>query len=169
MRLIPARVRGAGFILWHSRHELYHVLLGLVWAWYLRERWNEFNLRWIWYSVIGSLLPDIDHLLYFFVYGRKEPYTRQIAQFLRAGQWRNVTIFIETGHKMNTHLFTHNYYIMAMLLALSFLSSFVEWNVGVVLFGAMIIHYSFDVADDLIILGHLNENWKRWGKAKNAP
>ena len=37
---------------------------------------------------------------------------------------------------------------------------------SVILFGAMIIHYIFDIADDLLSLGYINSNWKRWGRDK---
>ncbi|MCL4359963.1 hypothetical protein M1555_01755 [Patescibacteria group bacterium] len=161
-----ARIKGLGFLVWHGRHEFYHLLLGLIWAWYLRERWHEFNPRWIWFSVVGSLLPDADHLIYFVTYGRTETYTRQLRQFLREHEWRNLFLHIESGHKKNTKLASHNYYVMAILLGCSVFSYFYDWRVGVILFGAMLIHYVFDVADDYITLGSVNPNWKRWGREK---
>ena len=166
LKLVRVKIKGLGFILWHARHMFYHVLLGLVWAWFLRERWNQFNTRWIWLSVFGSLLPDADHMLYFWSYGRKDPYTKQVKNFFAKRQWRNLTIFMETGHKHNTNLSYHNYYVVASLLVMSLLSSRLSWEIGVILFGAMVIHYLFDVVDDVIILGHINPNWKRWGKSK---
>src|SRR3972149_7795300 len=98
MRRSLRKVKGLGFILWHARHVFYHIILGLLWAWYLRERWNEFNLRWIWFSVIGSLLPDVDHLFYFIGHGRHDDYTVQVRQFLKSRQWRALTVFMEIGH-----------------------------------------------------------------------
>ena len=168
MRRSVARLKGLAFIIWHARHEFYHILLGLLWAWFLRERWNEFNQRWIWIALFGSLLPDIDHFYYFFTYGRSESYTRTIRTFLQKKQWRALTVFIEHGHKYQTNLSSHNYYFMAGLIGLSLLSSFIDWQVGVILFGAMVIHYLFDIADDLIILGTINPSWKRWGRGKSS-
>ncbi len=162
MRRSVARLKGLGFILWHGRHEFYHVLLGLVWAWFLREQWREFNVRWITVSVIGSLLPDLDHFLYFFIFGRKNMYTRQIKSFLKNRQWRILTTFMETGHKYQTDLAMHNIYFVAFLFLLSIGSFFYDWKVGVVFFGAMITHYLFDMFDDVMMLGYLNVNWKRW-------
>lgn len=164
MRRGIARMRGVGFILWHARHEVYHVLLGLLWAWFLRERWHELNPRWIGWSIVASLLPDVDHLLYFFVYGKRDAYSRQVRAFLRAGEWRNLAVFVENGHKNQTNLASHNYYIMVLLLGSALVSSLIEWRLGVVLFGAMFIHYVFDLVDDLFMLGYVNANWKRWGK-----
>ena len=159
-----ARVRGLGFILWHSRHEFYHVLIGLVWAWFLREWWNEFNGKWIAVSIFGSLLPDADHLYYFFSYGRRTKYTSQIKQFLKSRQWRNLTVFIENGHKHNTNLSLHNIYIIFLLLAGSLASQLYDFRIGVILFGAMVFHYVFDILDDIIHLGAINPNWMRWGR-----
>jgi len=164
MRRSVARLKGIGFILWHTRHEFYHVLLGLVWAWFLREIWRQFNIRWITVSVIGSLLPDLDHFFYFFVYGRKDIYAKQIKSFLRGREWRIVWNLLETGHKYQTDLATHNFYFILFLLLLSLASFFYDWKIGVVLFGAMITHYLFDVFDDIMMLGYINPNWKRWWK-----
>jgi len=145
---------------------VYHVLLGLVWAWFLRERWAEFNPKWIWTAVAGALAPDIDHIFYFFGHGKHDDYTQQIARLLRGRQWRALTVFIETGHKHNTNLSSHNLWIMGIFLLISLLSSFVDWKVGVILFGAMLGHYLFDIGDDIVTLGYMNPNWKRWGKPK---
>jgi hypothetical protein len=166
MRHSIARVKGLGFLAWHARHEFYHALLGLVWAWILREWWGEFNPRWILLSVFGSLLPDADHLLYFGTYGRSSDYTSKVRHLLKTRQWRNLMVFIENGHKFNTNLSYHNYYFMAVLLGMAFLSSFWDWQAGIILFGAMLIHYIFDIVDDLIQLGAVNPNWKRWGRDK---
>lgn len=161
-----ARVRGLGFIAWHSRHEFYHVLVGLVWAWFLRELWNEFNIRWVILSVFGSLLPDADHLWYFFTYGRKESYTSRIKELLRTRQWRNLTVYMETGHKYNTNLSLHNYYFMIFLIVVALVSVVYSWNAAVILFGSMLFHYTFDIFDDIVQLGEVNENWRRWGRVK---
>lgn len=167
MRRSVAKLRGLGFIAWHSRHEFYHVLLGLLWAWFLRERWNQFNPRWIYLSVFASLLPDADHLLYFFTWGKRESYAYQALSYLRKHQWRNLFVFLENGHKNQTNLASHNYYFMAILLGSALFSSFYEWRVGIILFGAMLIHYIFDITDDLFMLGGINSNWRRWGRNKS--
>lgn len=168
MRPSVARIKGLGFIFWHAKHEFFHVLLGLIWAWFLRERWGEFNVRWIGLSILGSLLPDIDHFFYFFTYGKMDAYTVQVRSLFKNKQWRALTSFIESGHKHNTNLASHNFYFMGILFLVALLSSFFSWEAGVILFGAMLIHYFFDIADDLLRLGKVNSNWKRWGRAKLA-
>ncbi len=160
------RLAGAGFILWHARHMVYHILLGLAWAWFLRERWGAFRPQWVWTAVVGSVLPDIDHFFYFFFHGRNDAYTKQIRAFFHTRQWRNLTVFIESGHKQNTSLSTHNVFIMGIFLSFSLMASVVDWEAGVILFGAILGHYVFDIADDMMTLGYVNPNWKRWGKPK---
>lgn len=166
MRKSVARLKGLGFILWHARHQAVHLSFGLLWAWLLREVWQEFNVRWIIISVLGSELPDADHLFYIFLYGRKEPYARQIKKFLKNHEWRTAALFLSTEHKNNTNLMYHNYYFMFFLGILSVFSMLVNWQTGIVLFGAMIIHYMIDITDDLLVLGRVNPNWKRWGRPK---
>lgn len=163
MRRSVARIKGLAFIIWHARHEFYHILIGLLWSWFLREQWNEFNPRWIWISVLASLLPDADHLYYFFTYGKFGQYALSVRTLLKKRQWRALTIFLENGHKYQTNLSLHNYYFMAFLFVLSLISSVVDWEAGVILFGAMVLHYLFDILDDILILGSVNPNWKRWG------
>ena len=159
-----ARIKGLGFIFWHARHEMYHALLGIAWVFLLQELWGTFNTKWIFLAVFGSLLPDVEHLVYFFTYGRKDPYTATIKQFLKNGKWRMVTVYIENGHKHNIDLSYHNFYVIAFLLIVATAAFFVDWNSWVVFFGAMVSHYVFDVVDDIVTLGYINPNWKRWGK-----
>lgn len=162
------RIKGVGFILWHTRHYFYHILLGLVLAWFFRELWNTLSLQFISVAIAGSLIPDLDHLAYFLTYGKKDWYTKQVRAFLRDHEWRTLWMFVEKGHKSNTDLMTHNYYFMAFLFFISIASLFVDWKVGVILFGAMFLHYLFDLFDDVVTLGHINPNWKRWGRPKKS-
>ncbi len=168
MRRSVARLRGLGFILWHTRHYFYHILLGLVVAWYFRELWHRFSTRIITVSLIGSVIPDLDHLIYFVTYGKKDWYTKQIRTFLRDHEWRTLWVFVAKGHKYNTDLLTHNYFFMAFLFAVATLSFFFDWKTSVVLFSSMLTHYLFDVFDDLVTLGYINPNWKRLGKPRHA-
>lgn len=167
MRNSVARLKGIGFVLWHIRHYFYHILLGLVLSWFLRELWHTFSGRLLLFAITGSLIPDFDHFIYFFTYGKKDWYTKQVRKFLRNHEWRTLVRFVEVGHKSNTDLMTHNYYFMVFLFLVSIMSFFIDWKVGVILFGTMLLHYLFDVFDDIITLGYINSNWKRWGRSKN--
>lgn len=157
---------GLGYIVWQSRHMVYHIMIGLLWAWFLRELWGEFNSKWIWTAVIGSVLPDSEHIIYFLGYGRKDAYAKEVIALMKNHHWRKLFQFIAVGHKHNTSLAYHNIFTVFGLAVFSYICALVDWQVGVVLFGAMVSHYLFDIADDLFQLGHLNPNWKRWGRPR---
>lgn len=166
MRRSIAKIKGIGYIFWHGRHMMYHALLGLVWAWFLREMWGELSWYYLFLAVFGSFLPDIEHLVYFFVSGRKDEYSKQVKAFFKAKEWRILTSFIEQGHKYNTNLSYHNVYFVGFLLILMIVCFLFDWGAWIVILGAMVIHYLFDIADDYRTLGYLNDNWKRWGNGK---
>ena len=102
--------------MWQSRHMAYHVMLGLLWAWFLRERWGEFNAIWIFTAVVGSILPDGEHLYYFVGYGRTDTYAKEIFLLIKNHHWRQLFHYIATGHKHNTSLAYHNIYTVGILL-----------------------------------------------------
>lgn len=146
----------------------YHVLLGLVWAWFLRERWGMFNVWWVVTAVIGSVLPDIEHIYYFLGYGRSDSYTKEVFGFIQRHEWRNLFHFISVGHKHNTSLAFHNIFTVAFFVMFGAAASFISWKLGVVLFGAIVSHYIFDIMDDLLQMGEVNSNWTRWGRPKSG-
>ena len=160
------RIKGLGFILWQARHMAYHVMLGLLWVWLLRELWGEFNIVWVIVGAVGSVLPDIDHIHYFLTYGRQDSYTKEIFSFIKKRQWRRLFQFIATGHKHNTSLTFHNIYVTAIFFVITGFAMAVDWQTGVVLCGAIVSHYLFDMADDMVQLGEINPNWIRWGRPR---
>lgn len=168
MRKSFAKIKGLGYILWQARHQAAHLSAGLIWAWLLREVWHEFNTTWILVSILGSEIPDTDTFFYIFLYGRKEPLAKQMKNFLRNHEWRAAAVFYSKEHKYNTDLMYHNYYFILFLFILATISSVISWHIGIVLFGAMIIHYCIDIVDDIWVLGKVNPNWKRWGRPKKA-
>lgn len=118
--------------------------------------------------MVGSLLPDLDHLYYFIGYGRRDSYTKIIFDMLKNRQWRKLALFVAAGHKYNTNLSYHNYYFMIFLALLTAVSSYFDWQAGFILFGAMVGHYLFDIFDDFVQLGQVNASWKRWGRVRKS-
>ncbi len=166
MKKSVAKLKGLGYVVWHARHMFYHLLIGLVWAWFLREMWGVFSWKITLLAVFGSFFPDIEHLIYFFVSGRKDEYSKQVKAFLKAREWRVLTSFVEMGHKYNTNLSYHNVYFVVFLLILTILCFLFDWEAWMAVLGAMVLHYLFDIFDDYRTLGYLNDNWKRWGSKK---
>ena len=59
MRKSFGRIKGVGFLVWHGKHYLFHILLGLMWAWFLREFWQEFKVEWVVTAVeLSSVLTE---------------------------------------------------------------------------------------------------------------
>jgi hypothetical protein len=166
MSSVAARLRGIAFIFWHARHMLYHLLLGLAWMWFCAKYLQIHGNHFLWFALIGSVIPDAEHFIYFFTYGKRDAYTQEIARFIRNGDWRILTVFIEKGHKYNTQLRYHNIYTILLLVIGTWVSYLFHLNGWVIFLGAMITHYCFDIVDDLSMLGHLNPNWYRWGRGK---
>lgn len=151
-------MRSIGFIFWHTRHFAYHIGIGLLYSWVVSR-----SLSWI--VVFGSLVPDLDHVVYFSTYGKQDWYTKKIRGLLVARQWRALWLFVERGHKIyQTNLATHNYYVMGVLLAVAVGCYRTNWLNGTLFFGSMFLHYLFDVLDDIVLVGHANANWSRLWK-----
>lgn len=164
MRKNMLRIKSAVFVLWHAKHMLIHILLGLMWAWALREFWMELNPQWIGFAVVGSLLPDVDHIIYFLTYGRNDDYTKHIRKLLGKHEWKSLVSYMESGHKHNTRLTFHNIYTVAALIFLCGVSLGYNWKIGVVVSGSMISHFLFDIVEDILVLGQINPNWHRFGR-----
>lgn len=160
------RLKRVGKIIWHTKHELFHIVLGVSWMLVLNVHWQQMTYMWILLAVIGSLIPDIDHLIYFFTYGKKDQYTKDVFSFIRRKQWRGLVMFLEAGHKHNTNLAFHNIYVVMALISSTYIVYTHEYRVGTILLGAMVTHFLFDIAEDVILLGSINKNWMRFGRPK---
>lgn len=126
VNLFVRPVKSAVLTIWIARHEFVHVLIGLVYAWVLRELWGGLSGRLLFLAIFGSLLPDGDHLLYFFFYGRNDEYSKDVKQFLKRGKIRTLISLWSNNHKGLTDLWSHNVYVVGFLLMLSTLSFFID-------------------------------------------
>lgn len=139
-----------------------------MFAWFLRELWQQFEPRYIVLAAFGSVIIDIDHFLYYFTYGRHEDYAREARKILRAGQIGTYIKYCTNNHKNNTSLLTHNVYVMGFFVLMAFISFWFDWKARVVIFGAIVLHFVVDLVDDLWVLGHINDNWKRLRRKREA-
>ncbi len=165
------KIWGIGYLFWHARHMVYHLLLGAVWMWVVQDQTAIFSPSLLFVSLLGSIFPDVEHLLFFFTYGKRDAYTAWVKTYVKHRDWRVLIRFLEKGHKYNTKLRFHNIYIVGILIGAAALFFRVHFYGGFIFTGAMLIHYCFDIMDDLATLGKLNKNWYRWGKTikKNNP
>lgn len=168
MKRAVTRIRGLGYMLWHARHMIYHLLFGATWVWVVYDQFGIYQPGFLLLSLLASVLPDFEHLLFFVTYGKKDSYTTWIKGYIKNKDWRVLVRFMEQGHKYNTKLQYHNVYVLAIMMVCTMLSYLIHWYYVFVFFGAVSIHYWFDVFDDLATLGKLNQNWFRWGRSKNT-
>ena len=165
MKRTFGKIRGVGFFFWHARHMFYHLLLGAFWMWVVQELTGIYSVPLLFVSLFGSVFPDFEHLLFFLTYGKKDAYTTWIKSYVKHGDWRVLIRFIEKGHKYNTKLRFHNIYTIFFLILASIGLFKLQVFSGFMFTGSMMIHYLFDILDDLASLGKVNKNWYRLGKS----
>ncbi len=141
-------------------HLLVHVLIGVTAAIIFYEiSGNALLIKLMVVAIIGSVLPDIDHLLYYFVYGRKTEYALQVKNFLRNKQIKKYVSFCIDNHKKNTGLYSHNIISVLITLSISLWAINQEREYTTMFFIAWSLHYIFDIFEDVIFLKKLNPNW----------
>lgn len=160
------RIKRVPYVLWYGKHELTHVLIGLLFAWFLRELWNEFSLKYGLFTIIGSLIIDLDHGFYLFFYGKHDQYALEAKKFLRQGQIGTLFKYFQDNHKNNTSLATHNIYFIGFFALISIGAFWLDMRSSLAFFGAVVLHLLYDVLDDLWVKGYINENWKHLRRRK---
>lgn len=147
---------------WHGKHELIHILLGLLWLVVLSTV-ASFTISGIHIvlAVAGTLAPDLEHLLYLFIRKRNSVYTKTALSYLRKKQIVQLIRYFEKNHKHETYLPFHHIFTPIIFLFVSVVAYQFD-NIGALVFmGAGVTHYLFDIVDDLIFLRRLNPNWTR--------
>ena len=142
-------------------HMLIHVLLGIICAFVTKSFFPQSQLSFlILYGVLGNLLPDVDHFLFFLLYGRHTEYSKSVKSLFRKKQFRRLWKFISINHKAQTGLYSHNiisiilaglafWYFEAIRDRPSLTAFFLSWTT----------HYIFDIFEDLLFFKTLNPNW----------
>lgn len=112
------------------------------------------------FGAAGAVIPDADHLLYIFTYGRKTDYSKVLRSHLKNVKLREFKNFVMDNHKYNTGVYSHN--LLTVLIAVIFFCyfAFIQDNYGAAIFTlGMISHYSYDIFEDWLLLGRINPNW----------
>lgn len=150
-------------------HEPIHMLIGILCALIVAHFYEVSSLsKLIMIGILGNLIPDVDHLIYLFIYGRKSEYAKIVKKYLKGKEFRNFYKFMRDNHKANTGIYSHN--IFALLLSI-----FLAWYLGesrdragfYTFFVSWSSHYVFDMFEDLLFFKKLNPNWyMRFNKIK---
>ena len=147
--------------IWHSKHELTHLLMGIFWIKFLSSVNPNVTAQFIPLALFGSLFPDLEHFYFHFVSNRKNPYSMEVKKLLRGRQFTNLMLFLENNHKKESYLPLHHVFVPIVALVVT-LCAFMAGMEGVVVFlGSVALHYAFDIVDDIIFLHKLNPNWTR--------
>jgi len=116
----------------------------------------------VFWGVLGSLLPDIDHFLYFYFYGKNTEYSKIVRQYIKDKKVRDLVNYWKFNHKKSNgpRLFSHN--IVTVLLVLYMFAYFVlvkDTPTSSVIALSFFMHYVFDMGEDVLFMKKLNSNW----------
>jgi hypothetical protein len=138
-----------------------HALSGVTVAYFILSMFPYADrLELVIYGILGSLLPDVDHFIYYFFYGKNSQYAQIAKYFLLKKQLKNWIKFVKANHKFNTGIYSHNFLSL-------FLSLWLSWYFGLqrihpvfaVFALSWSVHYLFDIFEDLLFFKRLNPNW----------
>ena len=141
-------------------HGQVHVLFGLVVFFCVISLFSGVN-PWLLFFVmiVGSFLPDIDHLFFMYWYGRSTEYSIKARKYLDKGEFGGFINYCKKNHKNNTYIISHN---LLTPLAFFIFGVFAYVNgsaVGSLFWWSMSMHFVFDVLEDILFFGKLNGNW----------
>ncbi len=145
----------------HRFHPLIHVVLGIVCGLavsYFSRHPSFLLLPFL--GIAGSVIPDIDHLFYMYIYGRKTEYSKLLRTHIKNRELRELAKFAAANHKLNTGVYSHN--LISVLITAVFFSYFAfgqdNYNAAAFALG-MLSHYIYDIFEDWLLLGRINPNW----------
>lgn len=141
--------------------EIVHILFGVITGIIVYFLFPDSELDFIMLvSVLGAILPDIDHIFSIFIYNRKTDYSKTVRRFLNDKQFRKWAHFTKVNHKNNTGIYSHNIFAMLFVFIIALLFMFryesASWSA---FFLAWFSHYLWDILEDLIFFSKLNSNW----------
>jgi len=140
-------------------HMVIHVALSVIVIYLYGLSGINFGFQEIIILIIMSVLPDMEHLVFFSTYGRKNPYTIQALEIFKREGFLSVCRFLAGNHKTLTSLYFHNIVTPLFFTFVSvysfYLGAFLLSAAGAVLAS----HYLFDVCEDILMSGKLNPNW----------
>ena len=140
-------------------HGQIHLSLGLIiglWVGIILEG-NIVVLMMV--SAIATFLPDIDHLFFLFLYGKRSRYATEARKVWWLKGFRGYIDYCKKNHKNNTAIVSHNVLSMLTLLILGGYFGYRGEAFWTVVFLSGAGHFIFDIAEDWLILGRINGNW----------
>lgn len=144
-------------------HFLMGIFLGLLFV-----KYEDINLstRFLFLMGISALIPDLEHVVFFFTYGRKTDYTRNLLkQMKKDGVIKGFYWYCAKNHKSQNSLYLHDGLLPVLFLGIGFflLDGSKIYQAAFVF--SLAFHYIYDIFEDYLMIGSLNNNWKRGSRA----
>jgi len=141
-------------------HEYVHQLFGLFAFTISAALFPDYPVIYLLLvAIVASILPDIDHIFYFYIYGRRQKYATTVRSFVSKRQYHQALEYCRIHHKENYSIISHNLLtpILLIILANYFYHSFQPLFFTFCL--STSFHFVFDILEDLLVHGRLNPNW----------
>lgn len=140
-------------------HEFIHLGLGVVCYFITSHIFpNYSSITLLLVALIGSLLPDVDHLFYLFGYGRFDTYAIKFKEQLKLGLNQAVK-YCRQNHKNNCYIVSHNLISLFLALTVFCFALFFNNPILSVLSLSICFHFLFDIFEDILAKNKINPNW----------
>jgi hypothetical protein len=148
-------------------HMLIHFLMGITLGlFFVKYEDIKFSMGFLFIMGISALIPDLEHLLFFFTYGRHSDYTRNLVKQMKEdGKIKGFYGYCTKNHKSQNSLYFHDGLLPVLFLGIGFFLLDGSKVYQAALAFSLAFHYIYDIFEDYLMLGSLNPNWKRGSKA----
>lgn len=157
-RILRVSKSSAAFV-WHAKHVLTHLLIGVGWFFLLEYFYPGLPTQYFYLALFASLLPDLEHIYFLLVKKPTSRYTKEIMHLIQQGKMVELFRFVEKKHKYETFLPFHHIITPLVALIGCGIAIHIDRFGTAVFWGAFTLHYVFDIVEDVVLLGKLNPNW----------
>jgi len=147
-------------------HMLIHLVIGVsIGLLFVKFQDVGLSITFLFLMGMASLIPDLEHFVFFFTYGRKSTYTKDLLKQLKLdGIVRGFWGYCSRNHKKQNALYLHDGLTPVIFLMIGFLLLDKSKNYQAALIFSLAFHYIYDIFEDFLMMGSLNPNWKRGTK-----
>ena len=140
-------------------HLMQHFLVALVSFFVIVFLFNlQFSFSNLILFLVFSFLPDIDGILYTFRAYKHSEEANLVRKALLNFKWKEAMSIATVRHKKFNKLLIHNVVGLFLVVAFFVFSIINSLGIYILIFGAILSHFIFDILDDMYQLGHV-KNW----------
>jgi len=141
------------------RHYTQHLLVASL-SYFLCVIFFQLEFNWTTGILFGifTYLIDLDGVLYVLSHTRTIPEARQIIDAIKRKNIREASILATKHHKKFNMLPLHNIVVYVVVLVGCIISIRIHNSYSFAIFAAILSHFTFDILDDYLQLGHIH-NW----------